>query len=218
MSTAGPDPDSTETTRPPSAGARSLGPGRLARRAYRLLLALAVAGLFGGAVPAGAAAGTTITVSSVAGTVAAGSGCTLRDALTLANETSNPALSGQAGAGTDCSGQVSGSGSPYTIVLQAGQTYTLDSVDNYWFGPDALPPISADVNIDGQDATIARSSAGGTPACPPLLRLRRTERHSERIAHALGPDHQQRPRPGRRQLPRRWRCRDGRRDLRSGNA
>ena len=121
------------------------------------------------AAPLSASAETTITVSSAAGTLGAGSGCTLRDALVVADEESNPALTtsaepGGSGAASDCSGHAGGSGSPYTVVLEAGQTYTLSAIDNYWFGPDGLPPISAAVTIQGNGARIERSSVGGTPA------------------------------------------------------
>lgn len=121
-----------------------------------VLVALAVAC----AAPATASAAETITVSSTAGTLGTGSAgaCTLRDALTVANATSNPALPSAAAAATDCSGMTSGSGSPYTIALASDATYKLDSVDNWWFGPDALPPISDTVTIEGNGATIKRAS------------------------------------------------------------
>jgi hypothetical protein len=122
-----------------------------------------------GSSPAFAA--TTVTVSSTAdalGTAGAGQ-CTLRDALVVADVSSNSALGtnaepGGSGAAGDCSGEVSGSGSPYTVVLASGTMYTLGAVDNYWFGPDGLPPISATVTIEGNGATIVRSSAAGAPA------------------------------------------------------
>jgi hypothetical protein len=121
--------------------------------------------------PAVASSGATITVNSVAGTLGAGPGgqCTLRDALVVADAAGNPALTnnttepGGAGAATDCTGQVSGSGSPYTIELASDQTYTLSAVDNYWFGPDGFPPISDTVTIEGNGSTLERSSAGGPP-------------------------------------------------------
>jgi hypothetical protein len=113
-----------------------------------------------------ALAATAISVSSTAGTLGvAGAGeCTLRDALVVADIASNPALStsaepGGSGAGADCTGEVSGTGAPYTITLVAGATYSLDSVDNYWFGPDGLPPVSTVVTIVGNDPTIVRASA-----------------------------------------------------------
>lgn len=49
-------------------------------------------------------------------------------------------------------------------MLAPGLTYTLNQVDNYWFGPNGLPPISAAVKIDGDASTIERSSDGGTSA------------------------------------------------------
>jgi hypothetical protein len=123
-----------------------------------------------GAGSSAASGATTIAVSSTAGTLgAAGIGrCTLRDALVVADEASNPALRtsaepGGKNASRDCSGKVRGSGGPYTIVLATRATYTLSSVDNYWFGPDGLPPISATVTILGNGARIVRSSVAGTP-------------------------------------------------------
>lgn len=50
-----------------------------------------------------------------------------------------------------------------TIRLEADCTYTFSTVNNNWFGPNALPAIASNITIDGNGATIARSSAGGTP-------------------------------------------------------
>src|SRR4051794_31037338 len=52
---------------------------------------------------------------------------------------------------------------PDTIVLGAGCTYTLSAVDNSWYGPNGLPEVAGDVTVEGHGATIARSSAPGTP-------------------------------------------------------
>jgi hypothetical protein len=130
----------------------------------------AVVALVLAAAPGALAAGTTITVTSTAGTLGSGVAgqCTLRDALVVADSASNPALTtaaepGGSGASADCAGEVSGSGSPYTIELGHAQTYTLSAVDNYWFGPDGLPPISDTVTIAGNGSTITRSSAPATP-------------------------------------------------------
>ncbi len=139
-------------------------------RARLLLIAVATVALAAwlGAMPALAAE--TITVSSTAGTLGTGADgqCTLRDALVVADEGSNPALDTDAESGggladVDCTGETSGSGTPFTIVLAPGAAYQLAAVDNYWFGPDGLPPISAEVTIDGNGATITRSTAGGVP-------------------------------------------------------
>ena len=50
---------------------------------------------------------------------------------------------------------------PDTIQLAAGCTYALTAVDNYWYGPDGLPPVAGELTIDGRGATISR--AGGAP-------------------------------------------------------
>ncbi len=50
-----------------------------------------------------------------------------------------------------------------TIVLSAGATYTLTVVNNDTDGPNGLPSITSVVAIQGNDATIQRSSVGGTP-------------------------------------------------------
>jgi hypothetical protein len=49
-----------------------------------------------------------------------------------------------------------------TIVLSK-QTYTLTAQDNYWYGPNGLPAITSDITIEGNGATIERSSAANTP-------------------------------------------------------
>jgi hypothetical protein len=45
------------------------------------------------------------------------------------------------------------------ISLQAGTTYTLEKPDNYWYGPNGLPPIDSNVFIHGKGATIARDQS-----------------------------------------------------------
>jgi hypothetical protein len=63
---------------------------------------------------------------------------------------------GGTGADSDCAPDVIGSGAPHTVVLRSGQSYSLTSIDNYWFGADGLPPISSTVTIAGNGATITR--------------------------------------------------------------
>ncbi|MCW3016121.1 MAG: hypothetical protein JWO02_3213 [Solirubrobacterales bacterium] len=48
------------------------------------------------------------------------------------------------------------------LTLPAGCTYTLTTPDNYWYGPNGLPPIASDITIEGNGAVIERSNAGGT--------------------------------------------------------
>jgi hypothetical protein len=141
---------------------------------------LLITGVIGLIVSSKASAATRITVSSTAGTLgAAAHSCTLRDALVLADQASNPALltraeRGGRGAVRGCVREVSGHGSPYTIELSAGATYTLSEIDDYWFGPDGLPPISAVVTIQGHGARITRAGASlnGAPLALPLLTTR----------------------------------------------
>lgn len=52
-------------------------------------------------------------------------------------------------------------GLPIIISLAAGSTYALSTPDNYWYGPNGLPAIAADVTINGNGATIER--VGSTP-------------------------------------------------------
>lgn len=47
-----------------------------------------------------------------------------------------------------------------TIALTAGATYTFTAVDNWWYGPNALPPIASPITIEGHGATLA---IGGDP-------------------------------------------------------
>jgi hypothetical protein len=50
-----------------------------------------------------------------------------------------------------------------TVQLGQGCTYTLTEVDNHWYGPNGLPPITSSITIDGNGSTIERSTATGTP-------------------------------------------------------
>ena len=68
--------------------------------------------------------------------------CTLGEAI----------LSANTGASVDAC-TFTGSGAPYTIQLP-NQSFTLSSVDNYWYGPNALPPIASNIVIAGNGATL----------------------------------------------------------------
>jgi hypothetical protein len=54
---------------------------------------------------------------------------------------------------------------PSTITLMGGCTYTVATRNNFWYGPNGLPPITNDITIDGtqQGAIIERSSVAATP-------------------------------------------------------
>ena len=83
---------------------------------------------------------TTITVND---TTQISSNCTLSNAIASANADS--AVGG-------CT--LTGSGTPYIIQLQTNQSYTLATVDNWWYGPNALPPIATTIIIEGNGATL----------------------------------------------------------------
>jgi hypothetical protein len=50
-------------------------------------------------------------------------------------------------------------GNTTVINLAANATYNLISADSFWYGPDGLPPITSDVVIQGNGATIARDAS-----------------------------------------------------------
>jgi hypothetical protein len=54
-------------------------------------------------------------------------------------------------------------GQANTINLFAGGVYTLTTVDNSLNGFDGLPDIASTLTINGQGATIQRSTVAGTP-------------------------------------------------------
>ncbi|HEY1286189.1 MAG TPA: choice-of-anchor Q domain-containing protein, partial [Solirubrobacterales bacterium] len=54
--------------------------------------------------------------------------------------------------------------SPDTVSLGAGCIFAFGDVDNYWYGPNALPAIAGPLTIEGNGATISRQTSPGTPA------------------------------------------------------
>ncbi len=49
-----------------------------------------------------------------------------------------------------------------TINL-SDSVYNLTAINNYWYGPDGLPPISSNLTIHGNGATIQRDTTASTP-------------------------------------------------------
>jgi hypothetical protein len=49
---------------------------------------------------------------------------------------------------------------PDRVVLGPGCTYTLEAMHNGWFGANALPPITSDITIEGNGATLLRGEFG----------------------------------------------------------
>ena len=41
-----------------------------------------------------------------------------------------------------------------TILLATNAVYTFTNADNWWYGPNALPPIASDITIEGNGSTI----------------------------------------------------------------
>jgi hypothetical protein len=112
------------------------------------------------AAPAAAAgalpvAGTTITVTTTTDTDVGGNvagKCSLENAIT---ESDTQTTQGSCAAAA---------GGPWTIDLGRAQIYALETVDNYWYGPNGLPAIAANITIVGNGSSIVRSAGGLTPA------------------------------------------------------
>ena len=110
----------------------------------------------------------TINVNSAA---APGAGfCTLAQAIYMANRANNPTDATPPGATTvaplsnsnattvgsgTCGGATAGANT-IDLSTYAGQTITfsIDAPDNFWYGPNALPPIASTITIEGHGATL----------------------------------------------------------------
>jgi CSLREA domain-containing protein len=111
----------------------------------RTLLSLGLAVVCGGALPS-VASGATITVNATADGLENGGVCTLREAVSTANDN-------LAGVGLGCNGDTAGLD---TILLQGGQTYVLTR--------HALPDdtnVNGDLDVTGGGGTIIRSAGPG---------------------------------------------------------
>ena len=97
-----------------------------------------------------------IFVNSTAMTVADDGVCSLIEAITAANT--------GAASGTTAGECLTNAANRKRILLQAGATYTLDSVNNTTNAANGLPAITSNIQLIGNGATIARSTAPGTPA------------------------------------------------------
>jgi CSLREA domain-containing protein len=107
-----------------------------------LLLGVAAIGLATAPV---AHAATTIVVTTTADETVNDGNCSLEEAIQAAN-TDAPVDACPAGSGAD------------TIVLAAGATYSLNGVNNNGEGPNGLPVVTSAITIDGNGASIVRSS------------------------------------------------------------
>jgi len=43
---------------------------------------------------------------------------------------------------------------PHQVTLASNALYVYSNADNYWYGPNALPPIAADITIEGNGAVL----------------------------------------------------------------
>lgn len=92
--------------------------------------------------------------------------CTLAQAIYVANLANNPGDTTPTGATTiaplsDSATTSAGSCSAGTFGLNtidltpvAGQTITYSAADNYWYGPNALPPIASTIAIEGHGVSL----------------------------------------------------------------
>lgn len=99
--------------------------------------------------------------------------CTLAQAINLANAASGsiPANYGSTTPVGNCEGAAAGTN---VITLDHLPTVTLTAIDNFWYGPNALPPIASNVAIvaSGARTTIRAVHAGDpTPATASAFRL-----------------------------------------------
>jgi uncharacterized repeat protein (TIGR01451 family) len=79
---------------------------------------------------------TTVTGGATLAAAMADGVVTLREAICVANNLPGPA-----------------------VIVLSPATYTLSEADNYWYGPNGLPPIGNDITIEGNGAVIRRNPA-----------------------------------------------------------
>ena len=89
----------------------------------------------GSDVDAGPSA-TTVTGGSTLAAAQAAGGVTLREAICVANNTPEP-----------------------VVIVLSPATYRLTIADNFWYGPNGLPPIGNNITIEGNGAVIEREPA-----------------------------------------------------------
>ena len=92
-----------------------------------------------------------------------GSSCTLQKAIAFANAGNNgPTFAASIGSATTSYSGCYILSSPLNFTPQPGAylllvqptTITLSTIDNYWYGPNALPPIACDITILPASGTL----------------------------------------------------------------
>ncbi|MFC5488406.1 choice-of-anchor Q domain-containing protein [Dokdonella soli] len=92
---------------------------------------------------------------ALAGTIAVDhANCTLAQAILAANLANNaaPAL-GESATTTTGSCSASATSGANVITLAPNSVLSYGTADNYWYGPNALPPIASNITIEGNGAT-----------------------------------------------------------------
>ncbi|HEX7653048.1 MAG TPA: LamG-like jellyroll fold domain-containing protein, partial [Verrucomicrobiae bacterium] len=67
--------------------------------------------------------------------------------------------------------------SPHLIHLATNGLYVYSNADNYWYGPNALPPVAADITVEGHGACLQINNSnrlrffyiGADPAAPATI-------------------------------------------------
>ena len=100
--------------------------------------------------------------------------CTLAQAITLANYAASGILPTDIGSQTTGPGTCTGATGGGNVILILVPRIVLTGIDNYWYGPNALPPIASPIEIVGgnTDTMIVAQHVGDpTPTTANAFRL-----------------------------------------------
>jgi hypothetical protein len=104
--------------------------------------------------------------------------CTLAQAITLANYAASGILPADIGSQTTSIGTCTGATGGGNLILIGVPRIVLTGIDNYWYGPNALPPIASPIEIVGgfTDASlvttiVAQHVGDPTPTTANAFRL-----------------------------------------------
>ncbi len=96
-----------------------------------------------------------LTAAMIVGSSGVASGATFTAACSGTTGDSSSLIAAVAGANI--------AGGVNIVQLGRGCAYTLTAVNNNWYGPNGLPPITSSITIEGNGSMIERSAAAGTP-------------------------------------------------------
>jgi hypothetical protein len=106
--------------------------------------------------------------------------CTLAQAINTWNSVNGVAIANYGSATHDTIGEgtcavvTDATYAPHTIAITNKPTITLTSIDNYWYGPNALPPIASDIRISAYGMItmlLTQHTGDPTPATADAFRL-----------------------------------------------